>query len=107
MQAWNEVDANIVSKSFKAASISNSLDGSENYLCNKFITDSTAINEYVGELIKTYVDNDEIDEPYEDLQELKEEVRNNDAITYDLPQDVIELIVMYFNPPILKFSVIN
>ena len=89
MEAWNEVDANIVRQSFKSASITNSLDGSESYLCNKFINDSTSIKDYVEELIKNYVDNDDVDEPYEDLDQLKEEVRNNEAITYDLPQDVI------------------
>ena len=58
INAWQEVLTDHIRKSFKAAGITNALDGSENYLLNKAIKDSDEVKNHIQSLIEAYVDHE-------------------------------------------------
>ena len=83
-QALVHIYKSLIIKFFKVCGLSLALDGSEDHLLSTKLTDLEEIRKYTLELEQMYLEFENHDQPYEDLPILIQDLRDNEALVYDV-----------------------
>jgi hypothetical protein len=96
VESWSQISLDMISESFLKCGLSVSVDGKQGHLMNNYLKRDADLNEHIQLLWDAYVENEHLDEPYEDFPELKTKLREADDLTYEIEAanlKVIHLII--------------